>query len=90
MKKALLDLVNFLERDDAKLLRVRAHEVFDQLWQCEYMSRTEAYEWMQNELGLTAEGAHIAKLSRDDCVRLMKAARKYCRQQVDATEADIY
>lgn len=91
LKIALLSMAKHLQDEDLRVLRGRTHDVFDQLWKDHYMTRTEAYEWMQEELQLKPEQAHIAVLSREQCIYLMSCVDTFIRYYgCDATEADIY
>jgi ssDNA-binding Zn-finger/Zn-ribbon topoisomerase 1 len=52
-----------------KKARMRAHDAFDRLWKGRGapMSRTEAYEWVQEAMGMTSEEAHIGRFSLEEC-----------------------
>lgn len=59
-------------------LRTEAHYAFDQLWRAEdngRMSRSAAYAWLQDTLGLTPAEAHIGRFNEEQCQRLISAAR---------------
>jgi ssDNA-binding Zn-finger/Zn-ribbon topoisomerase 1 len=51
--------------------RKRAHEVFDQIWKEKVLTRQDAYRWMQEAMGLSSENAHIAKLTAEQCEKLI-------------------
>lgn len=53
--------------------KVRAHEAFDPLWRVGGLSRTEAYAWLQEELGLTPEQCHIGLFDLDGCEAVINA-----------------
>lgn len=53
-----------------KQARIRAHAVFDQLWKEDHMSRSEAYSWMQDAMGLTEDEAHIGRFTEEQCDEL--------------------
>ena len=58
--------------------RIKAHEAFDWLWKLHYFgSRNEAYRWMRNAMGLSNQEAHIAKLSAEQCERLITCVEEY-------------
>lgn len=48
-----------------RMLRKRAHMVFDVLWQERFMPRPEAYKWLARKLDLTADECHMAVMSDD-------------------------
>lgn len=60
----------------------KAHAAFDPLWKDGPLSRTEAYNWMADILGLTKEQAHIGELDLGMCKGLIAAvdARKATEQ----------
>jgi ssDNA-binding Zn-finger/Zn-ribbon topoisomerase 1 len=68
---------------DTKRARMRAHRVFDALWQAKpgeepIMSRVEAYRWMGTILRLPSTEAHIGRFTREQCEKLVqKVLRKY-------------
>ena len=53
-------------------LRSRCHELFDPMWKDCSMSRTEAYEWLRNILGLSKKVCHIAKFDETICERMIR------------------
>lgn len=54
-----------------KKLRIEAHGAFDQLWKAGGMSRKQAYNWMQKQMGLGEDQAHIGKFNEDQCQELI-------------------
>ncbi len=53
-----------------KQARMRAHAAFDRLWRSGKMSRTDAYRWMQKNMDLTKDEAHIGKFDMAKCAKL--------------------
>jgi hypothetical protein len=97
LKTSMLNMVKHLQDDDLRVLRGHTHEVFDKLWRENYMTRSEAYAWLRGELNLTKETAHIALLTREQCLTLMEKVWHYLNSvwhylygECDATEGDIY
>lgn len=56
---------------ETKQARQLAHAAFDKLWQEGYMTRDEAYQKLQELMGLPAKDAHIAMFSKEQCETLM-------------------
>lgn len=56
---------------DTKDARIRAHAVFDQLWQYRGAKRSEAYRWMRKTMKLTIEQAHIGHFTLEQCDQLI-------------------
>lgn len=50
-----------------------AHAAFDQLWQDNHMSRSEAYAWLSNKLNIEPEHCHIGMMDVRDCNRVVGA-----------------
>lgn len=53
-------------------LRIQAHEVFDELWRNSSMTRRESYRWMEKELNLKPEEAHIGRFNAEQCRQLIE------------------
>lgn len=59
-------------------LRKEAHRAFDPIWKnLKIMSRTEAYAWMQEEMGLHKKEAHIGLFTEEQCNELIKKIYDY-------------
>jgi hypothetical protein len=56
--------------------RKYAHSKFDPMWKYGKKSRSKAYEWMRNVMGLTAEEAHIGRFNVEQCMRLVYEIEK--------------
>ena len=62
--------------------RRAAHVAFNRLWQSNIMTRKEAYRWLQIQLGVDPEDAHIAKFLDYRCgetIRLCENFMQSCR-----------
>jgi hypothetical protein len=59
-----------------KKARIEAHDAFDRLWRHGPLTRSGAYRWMAEILGISKKAAHIGKLSHDSCTKLVGAVRK--------------
>lgn len=53
------------------LARIRAHDFFDRIWKEKRMSRSRAYAWMRQAMGLTEAEAHIGKFTAAQCEALV-------------------
>ena len=69
-KKALGTMANVTLR----ALRKACHQQFDRLWRgkCKRMSRSKAYVWLQQNMDLTSEKAHIGMFDELQCQQLLK------------------
>ena len=59
-----------------KKMRIVAHNVFDPLWEADdpqFKTRPDAYEWMQQAMGMTPGQAHIGNFTAAECKRLVEA-----------------
>lgn len=57
--------------------RIEAHAALRQLWESGLMSKSEAYYWLQVQMGLPQEEAHIAKFSDFRCEQVIRLCRKF-------------
>ena len=57
---------------DLRHLRIRAHRLFDQLWQKGVMSRNDAYRWLADYFNLPLRDAHIGMFSEYRCGELIR------------------
>lgn len=65
------------DTDDVKMARVMAHSTFDRLWKSGHMTRSQAYAWLAQSMGLTKENAHIAKFNLEQCNQVKKLVDEY-------------
>lgn len=49
-----------------------AHHHFDKIWHQGYISRTDAYEWLSDELDIPEEYTHIGMFSIKTCKRVVE------------------
>ena len=66
-----------------KKARMQAHDAFDQLWKNKHMSRSEAYEWMQEAMEMTEDEAHIGCFTEDQCDKLEVLVEGYLEELDD-------
>ena len=57
-------------------LRSEAHRQFDKLHKRGYMSKHDAYQWLEGVLGVTAKEAHIGQLGVLSCNLVIREAKK--------------
>lgn len=55
-------------------LKDQAHKYFDMLWKYKYISRSEAYEWLSQQLGVEEPKAHMSKMDKDMCKKVVENA----------------
>jgi len=53
----------------------RAHEAFDPLWKSGEMPRTEAYQWLADQIGVSVVNCHIGMLDVDGCKAVVAAVK---------------
>jgi len=73
-------------------LRKEAHDVFDAIWRengLAKMSRKESYKWLQANLGLSEDDAHIAKLDQEGCKKLIKAVDRFLHPPTRFEREDV-
>lgn len=57
--------------------RRAAHLAFNRLWQSNIMTRKEAYRWLQTQLGIASEDAHIARFLDYRCEETIRLCKKF-------------
>ena len=64
---------------ETRAMRVQAHASFDRLWKGKpaLMDRTQAYEWLDDVMGLSKEEGHISRMDKDQCQRLILLVDRY-------------
>ena len=78
--KTTSEPLGFPADTETRKARREAHEVFDALWKSQKlnnMSRQAAYQWMQKNLKLAEDDAHIAKLDKAGCEKLIAAVNRF-------------
>jgi hypothetical protein len=63
-----------------------AHSRFDYIWKTGQKSRTKAYQWMANVMGLKPGEAHIGQFNVEQCKTLVRLIREREEQR----RKDIY
>lgn len=54
-----------------------AHQAFDPIWKFRHMSRSGAYAWLSEQMGLPPEKTHIGMFDLEQCGQVMRiCARK--------------
>ena len=74
-----------LANGDLRHLRVRAHRLFDQLWQRGAMSRQDAYKWLADFFDLPLSDAHIGMFSEYRCNALIQKCEELLAGQGSAS-----
>ena len=57
--------------------RRQAHLALNQLWEQGYMTRKEAYRWLQVQLGLPESEAHIGRFSEYRCEQVIALCHRF-------------
>ena len=65
-----------LANGDLRNKRIQAHKIFNQLWQNGYMTKRDAYKWMQAKFSLHESQAHIGLFSEYMCDQLIAACNE--------------
>ena len=64
-----------LANAETRRLKMAAHAAFDPLWKSGRMSRTKAYAWLREKLGLSERDCHIGWMSDEDLRRVVEVCR---------------
>ena len=60
-----------------RLKRMETHKVFDTFWKSQHMTRSRAYKWLSEQMGIPKEEAHIGGFEMDACEHLIRLCRVY-------------
>ena len=72
--------LGYMADAETRLLRMKAHEVFDPLWQHKLVTRDAAYDWLARQLGIPDNAAHIGRLSKPQLEAIIRKASRYYRK----------
>ena len=64
-----------------RLKRIEAHRTFDALWKSGRMTRTEAYRWLAEAMGLRPDRAHIGGFKMDQCQKAIELCSKMAHEE---------
>jgi hypothetical protein len=70
-------LRRFAEPHDLKVARGLAHLAFDRIWKQGWMSRTKAYHWLADQMGLPPCQAHIVSFDEQQCKTVICLANRF-------------
>lgn len=62
-----------LANAELRALRIEAHSYFDPIWKDGKMTRTEAYNWLANKLGIRLDMCHIGMFEIARCRKVIEA-----------------
>lgn len=54
-----------------------AHKVFDPIWKTGKKTRTEAYQWLAEQLDISLDECHIGMFDVDMCIRVQTVCASY-------------
>lgn len=66
--------------------RGKLHTVFDPIWQSGLMTRSGAYQWLADEMGLTRETCHFGMFNKTQCRRAMYFIERFIKKQESKNE----
>lgn len=75
-----------LANAELRKAKIEAHKYFDSIWREGHMSRSEAYRWLADQLGMHPRGVHIGYFGVEQCVRVVEISRKFYLER-NATDA---
>jgi len=56
-----------------KKLRKAVHSLFDVIWKGKYTTRTKAYLWLADQLGITQGSCHVSWFYEEHCLMALKS-----------------
>lgn len=61
-----------LANENLRAARKAAHTSFDPIWKTGSLTRTDAYHWLANQMGIRYRDCHIALFSEDQCLQVVE------------------
>ena len=71
-----------------KRARIKAHEVFDALWETK-QERSRAYRWLAEKMGLRPERCHIAQFTYEQCQIVIQLVKQFPPEFLVDEDADV-
>lgn len=64
---------------DLRKAKNQAHAAFDPIWKDEHMTRSKAYKWLADKLGIESAGrdCHIGMFDVDKCLDVVRVCNEY-------------
>lgn len=59
-----------------RLKRMETHQIFDAYWRAAGMSRSQAYRWLAEQLGLAEAETHIGSFEMDECAKVISLCQE--------------
>lgn len=72
----LKDLSAQAVASDVVLARGMAHAKFDLIWKRGLMTRRQAYEWLQKQMRMTPEQAHMEHMTSEQCAKVIRCVER--------------
>ena len=66
-----------LANSELREAKRKAHAAFDPIWKGKAMSRSKAYRWLANQLGIAKSRCHIGLMSLEECQRTIEVCREW-------------
>ncbi|MFK3857834.1 zinc-finger-containing protein [Agrobacterium pusense] len=66
---------------DLARARSKAHRAFDTIWKLRIMSRTAAYLWLAEKMGLPAHNCHMGMFNAAQCERVVEVVDEFYRER---------
>lgn len=64
-------------RAPLRKLRKQCHEAFDRIWKREGLSRSDAYAWLADSMGIPAAACHIAMFDEEQCRLAIELSKRF-------------
>lgn len=77
-----------LANAELRAYRRKAHGLFDRIWRCRWMSRSKAYGWLSEQMGLAREETHIGMFSIEQCRTVIDLCLAYERDRISKLKED--
>lgn len=67
--------LGILANAELRKAKMAAHELFDPLWKNGQRTRTQAYQWLSEKLGIKPKHCHIGSFSLEKCKKVVELCK---------------
>lgn len=66
-----------LAKKELRQIRIKTHNVFDKIWRKGLMTRSEAYKWLCDRMGIEDKYCHIGFFDEYKCYRVIEHSESF-------------
>lgn len=70
-----------LANKELRKAKIEAHKYFDIIWKKNYMTRSEAYDWLSEELEIPIDYTHMGMFSVKTCKKVVEVCKELLKEK---------